>query len=615
MRYTKKIALILTASILLPFSMDAQNTVEVKKDFENDLTGVRKSTRKRALPDSLKNLKTNFNYEIIERQFKDGGGFSPLPSTNIFNRMMAEYPVLLAKAGAGWPLESDAAVFYNPKLPKSKWGSSNNLFVKFEYDYKKDDSEVAKVDGNKLTDSGLKALRLDKSLGFGIGYGREWKKGSFNTDFFYRTSHDTYSGFFFESLPEYGTLSSSSYWVPSEEHLKRNSFMKDNLSHGFDMFGGNISINSVASDASEEKFHYSIDLSYTRTSDKARLLSPAYFTVAGTQKITPELEENYVKARIGGGPSIGRYSNATVGVEFESAYYDKAQDYHHSLFDVFASYVFTKGNWALNLGARLSLDFNNKNTGDGEHTLISPMASITYELIGGRMWAYLNAEGGNELNHYSSLLERCSVVSPLTDMRSTAVLADNKIGVRGSAGRHFTYDIHGGYANRKGMAQLVAPQALDADDYSALDLAYSNHVEIYFGGELNYRSEDFSIGASARYSYYDKSKKRFRNMVLPAERPYGYYPFEANAYAEYNFRDRVKVGTSATYCSKAPQLTHSAGVKSPAFLNWSFYGEYSVYKNFSVYGQLRNILDSENIEYASYMGDGFGVAFGVLIKL
>ncbi len=614
MRYTKKIALILTAGLLLPFSLNAQNTVEVKKDFENDLTGVHKSTRKRALPDSLRNFRTNFSYDIIERKFNDKGGFSPLPSTNIFSKMTAEYPVLLAKAGAGWPLESEAAVFYNPRLPKSKYGSSNNLFVKFEYDYKKDDSEVVKADGNKLTDSGLKALRLDKSLGFGLGYGREWKKGSFNTDFFYRTSHDTYSGFLFESLPESGTASSSSEDL-SEGHLKRDSFMKDNLSHGFDQFGSNFSINSVAGDGPEDKFHYNVDFSYMRTSDKAKLISPAYFRAENTQRITPELDENYVKAKIEGGPSIGRYSNATAGVEFESAYYGKTQDYHHALFDVFASYSFTKGNWSLNLGARLSLDFNNKNSGDGEHTLVSPMASITYELIDNRMWAYLTAEGGNSLNNYSSLLEKCSVVSPLTDMRSTAVLTDNKIGVRGSVSRHFTYNLYGGYANRKGMPQFVSPQALDRDGYSALDLAYSNHVEIFFGGELGYRSDDFSIGASAKYSYYDKSKKRFRDMLLSAERPYGYSPFEANAYAEYNFRDRVKVGTSATYSSRAPQLTHAAGVKSPAFLNWNLYGEYSVYKNFSVYGQLRNILDCENIEYAGYMGDGISVAFGVLIKL
>lgn len=617
MRYTKKIGLIIAAVILLPMSVSAQNTVEVKKDFENDLTGVTKSSRKRTLPDSLKNLKTNFSYEITEKQFKNVGGFSPLPSKNISSKMMAEYPVFLAKAGIAYPLESDAALFFNPRLPKSKYGSSNNLFVKLEYDNKKeDDFEIAKADGKKLTDSGLEALRLDRSFGLGFGYGREWKKGSFNTDFFYKSSHDTYSGFFAESLPEYRFAPNTrSYPLASEEHLKRGSFMKDNLSHSFDQMGGNISINSVAGDGSEDKFHYNIDLSYTKTYDKAKLLSPVYFLNTGIQRITPELEENYIKAKIEGGPSTGKYSNATIGVDFESAYYDKVQDYHHSLFGVYASYTFTKGNWALDLGARLSLDFNNKDAYDGEHTLLSPMVSITYNLIDNRMWAYLTAEGGNDLNHYSSLLEKCSVVSPLTDMRSTAILTDSKIGLRGSISRNFTYNIYGGYANRKGMAQLVAPQAVDINDYSALDLAYSNHVELLFGGELNYKSEDFSMGVSAKYSYFDKSKKRFRNMVLSAERPYGYSPLEADVFAEYNFRGRVKVGTNATYCSKAPQLTNTLGVKSPAFLNWNFYGEYSIDKNFSVYGQLRNILDSENIEYANYLGDGFSVMFGILIKL
>lgn len=617
MRYCRLFSYLLAAALVLPLASNGQNRVEVKKDFENDLTGANKSGRSIVLPDSLKNLKTDFRYEILEKQFRNQAGFSPLPSANIFNRMEAEYPVFLAKAGFNERFNPELAAFLNPDLPKSANGSSNNLSAKFGHLYRTYKAGIAKIDGDRLSGSGLNSLRSQQETGIEVSYGREWKKGSLNTDVFLRSMHDTYSGFSFESLPEYGSMKDDI----SSGHLMRKSFMKENASHSYSQFGWNASLSSVADFGSREKFHYDAALTITSTLDEAKLFSPSQlgspdFAVnESVKRIAPKLGETYVKADISGGPSIGRYADATIGVTYESAFYSKHQDYHHSLFDVYASTAFTKGKWSISLGAKASLDFNNKKGADGRHVFIAPMISAVHAMIENSLYAYVTAEGGNSLNNYSALLAKYSAFSPLTDMRTTAVLDDIKVGLRGAATRNLSFNIYGGYANRKSMAQIVTSQALYKDGYTALDLAYSNHVEIMLGGELSFKSESFDAGVSAKYSYYDKSKKRYRDMILSAERPYGYAPFEAYGYAKYRFRERITVGADARLHSKTPQLTGTKGVKSRAYANIGLYGEYSLLRKISIYAQLTNILDNEIIDYANYMEKGFGFNFGVLIKL
>lgn len=618
MRYYRNFSYLLAAALLLPLALNGQNRVEVKKDFENDLTGAKKSGRSIVLPDSLGNLKTDFSYEILEKKFRNQSGFSPLPSANIFSRMEAEYPTFLAKAGLNERFNPELAAFLNPALPKSANGSSNNLSAKFGHLYRTYKAGIARIDGDRLVGSGLNSLRSQQESGVGVSYGREWKRGSFNTDVFVRSVHDTYSGFSFESLPEYNSGTKD---IISSQHLMRKSFMKENASHAYSQFGWNASLSSVAGAGGREKFHYNADFTVTSTLDEAKLFSPsqlgtpAFALNESVHRIAPKLGETYVKVDLNGGPSIGKYADATVGIKYESAFYSKYQDYHHSLLDAYAAYTFTDGKWSLNLGAKASLDFNNKKGADGSHVFIAPMVSAVCTMVENSLYGYVTAEGGNSLNNYSALLEKYSAFSPLTDMRATAVLDDIKVGLRGAATRNLSFNIYGGYANRKSMAQLVTSQVVYKDGYTALDLVYSNHVEIMLGGDLSFKSESFDAGVSAKYSYYDKSKKRYRDMVLSAERPYGYAPFEAYGYARYRFRERITVGADARLRSKTPQLTGTSGVNSRAYVNLGLYGEYSLLRTVSVYAQLTNILDNEIIDYANYTEKGFGLNFGVLIKL
>ena len=643
---TRYLAIIATAvALTLPGAAGAQNaTVRVDKNYEGDLTSAGKPKMALNFADTLRNFNLNFDYHIFDKPFRDLYEFSPLPTAQIHSPMQADYPWIIAKLGISMPLSPVATVYIQPDIFKNNTENvSNSLRFKFEHKSYWGKMPLAGFKNNgKTTDLSTKAQAKSWNTGGSINYDHQWLKGNFSAEAFYRNVHDSYYGYNSQRF-------SGFVGAPDISHFGNKSFMKDDMSHQYNQGGINLNISSVDNANYTGKFRYDANLAYSNTSDKAKIALLSSLARGNTPLVEkPNLYENWLKFNAEAGPTFGKYSMVTIGVNSESVFYTGIQDYHYSLLEGTLQYKFNNGKWKFNLGARASVAFKNKDGANKYFTYISPKATVSYELIDNKLWAYGIADGGNDVNSYSSMLKKNRWIAPIIDMRASSVPLIAKAGLKGMANDKISYDVYAGYAIRKGMLQYVEYEQLMnnshypvgsalATDYSnsIFNALYSNHREFMIGGQIDYKSERVKAGLQFNFSEYTKGKKYsdMQNMVngtvtwINKEKPSGYAPFELNTYAEYNFRERIYIGATVYYRAATPYILgrmsadgngkytlNFTGAKISDFIDAGVYGQYVINKHFTAFAQLNNLFNSNVQYYGMYIEKTISGGVGVLVK-
>lgn len=579
--------LFLSATLfMLPFqSIMAQETINQSLIISNRQTTI-------SLGDTLKELGLRLNYK-------------PTAQSSLFNsQLMAEYPVLVAKAGLSIPFAPTAGVYFQPFINRSATGASNSLTLKINHNsYWNKNKTVTLKDNNILTDGGRKAYARDWNTGGNIVYDRDWKRGALTLEGFWRNVNNSYYGL---------TESAPKEWFT-------NSFIKNNNNHTFNQGGVNFAIHTIVNDTVQTRFKYAAKVNYMFTSDRAKMAS---YTEYGGYDNKEKLRENYLKINIEGGPTFGKYAMATLGITSETAFYSACQDYRHSLLDIYLQYRYDKGNWHFNFGGTLSFALCNK--GDdyipqapkgikGKHTYITPRVSATYSLVPNKVQAYAVAGGGNVLNNYSALIAKAPWISPWIDMRTTAIPLSVRVGLKGVITPKATFDVYAGYIKRKGMPEFYSLIPLKANG-SYLDVEYTKkRIELTVGGKFDFQTDRLKIGGDLHYSSYNK-QRALGNLVRDRQHPLGYAPFEGYFYGEYNYRNRIYLGTKVLVHSKTPQLYGEEYVKAPAYANVILYGQYVLNYRFSIYAEASNLCNATIINQGLYVEKGVGIGGGVLVK-
>ena len=638
---------ILTVMVLLaiPATLGAQNaTVRVDKNYEGDLTGAGKPKMAMNFADTLRNFNLNFDYHIFDKPFRDLYEFSPLPSAQIHSPMQADYPWIIAKVGLSFPLSPVATVYLQPKIFKNNTeNSSNDLRFKFEHKSYWGKMPLAGFkDNGKTTDLNTKSQAKSWNTAASVSYDHQWLKGTFSAEAYYRNVHDSYYGYNSERFTGYANQ-------PDITHFGNKSFMKNDMSHQYNQGGINLNISSLDNANYTGKFKYNANLSYSNTSDKAKIASLSSLSKGAVPIANkPNIYENWLKFNAEAGPTFGKYSMVTIGVNSESVFYTGIQDYHYSLLEGTLQNKFNNGKWKFNLGARASVAFKNKNGTNKYFTYLSPKATVSYEIIDNKLWAYGIADGGNDVNSYSSLLRKNRWIAPIIDMRASSVPLITKAGLKGVANDHISYDVYAGFAIRKGMLQYVEYEQLMnnayypqgsalATDYSnsIFNALYSNHHEFMLGGQVDYKSDRFKAGLQFNFSEYTKGKKYsdMQNMSngtvswINKEKPSGYAPFELNTYAEYNIRERIYFGATIYYRSETPYILGNmsksgstgytlsfTGHKISSFVDAGIYGQYVINKHFTAFAQLNNLFNSNVQYYGMYIEKTISGGGGLLVK-
>lgn len=593
-----------TALSAASFAQNPGGKVEVKKDYETDLTGAKKGALRIDFSDTLKKFDLNMDYRIQDRQIKDLYSFSPMPSAKVSSALKPEVPSFAAKIGVSFPFAPTLGLWWQPDT-----GSNSDIVtVKAAHDSYYGTAKLADVDASGKVyalDNDAQAKQVKNTAG--VSYTHLWDEHQLDAGIGFRNAYSNYYGVDIARFMEKGVA------FDIENYNKKN-FMKDNLSHTYNQFEFSLGANSLDSEDYTGTVRYDARFSVTHTSDDAKFgFGPSKF----------KLQENLIKFNLEAGPTIGKYSMVTAGINSQTAIYKDAQDYHLSLLEGTLSYKLRRNRLSMDLGARISFCFTNKDGGDKYHSYISPKASITYKMDDDKTWAYALADGGNVINSYASLLERAPYLSPMIDLRESGTPLFTKAGIKGKASEEVDYDVYLGGAYRKGMLQFAG---------NPLDAVYSNHYEGFLGGKLGYKTEGFAAGADAKFSFWTDGERYGGSIpgvdglsiATPAPedyavkgKPAGYAPFEANIYAEANWDEKLFVGATVYARSSTPAsafLYNGQKIKYKGYADVGVYAQYVIDNHFTAYVNGGNLLNARRINWGMYVEKGINVGFGLLIK-
>lgn len=614
----------------------AQNKVEVSRDYTQDISKIKKSYGLN-LSDTLGSNPLNLNYSIFDKKLQNIYGFSPLPSSSIKGNMKAEYPTLIATGTLTYPLGFNGAVFYQPEIFKGDAAQNNSLTFSLSTFNVKDKRKLMEsrwVENKNYLNThtnerGYKALDINRTHEAGINYFHSWDWAELDLDLFAKSTFSTYYG-----VEYYGGVLGGNYDV--YKNLEHRSFVKNNASHNYSNVGFNANFNNNIEDNAE--FLYNINLTYSNSKDKANLAGEVYTWGEATEHRTYKLSENYLKLNIEAGPTVGKYSMITLGVTSESAFTTGWQKFNASLLDFTLQYQLQYKGWAFNLGAKASLNFNSSKGWDHYHTYLMPKADVSYALSDGRLWIYGSVEGSNYLNNYSSLMDITNWIYPGTTMKESSIPFSAKGGLKGFIEKDLTFDVSGGVAKHKGLLQFVTVnssiETIRNDAVrplgivrSPLDAYYTSNNEVFVLGELCYNPQGFKAELSTKFSQFSKYTAAIqvgeREVVFRDMYPLGKPKFEANLLLEFNERERLFVGLNAYARTKAVMrylqewqggIPELSPVYAKGYVNLSVYGRYVINNNFTAFAQIGNLLNAKIQNYGMYLERGVNVGLGVLIK-
>ena len=281
-----------TALSTASFAQNPGGRVEVKKDYETDLTGAKKGALRIDFSDTLKKFDLNMDYRIQDRQIKDLYSFSPMPSAKVSSALKPEVPSFAAKIGVSFPFAPTLGVWWQPYT-----GSNSDIVtVKAAHDSYYGTTKLADVDASgkvhALSDN-VQAKEVRNTAG--VAYTHLWDEHQMDAGIGFRNAYNNYHGVDIARFKEKGV-------VFDMENFNRKSFMKDYLSHTYNQFEFSLGANSLDSDDYSGTVRYDARFSLTHTSDDAKF---------GFGPTRLKLKENLIKFNVEAGPTLGKYSMVT----------------------------------------------------------------------------------------------------------------------------------------------------------------------------------------------------------------------------------------------------------------------------------------------------------------
>ena len=269
MKIKRKLIMAAAVVTMLSANAFAQNPtgrVEVRKDYQADLTGAKKGMMKIDFSDTLRKFDLNMDYRIKDKQLRDLYAFSPMPSAGISSREKEQIPSFFAKAGISFPLAPTFALWYQPTLSVN----SDMVTLKASHDSYHGKARIADINASdKVFATKFDTQAKEWKNTVGASYTHLWKNARLNADFNFRNGHNTYYG---------ADLARNTIYDIAEysELAKNKSFMKDNLSHDYNQVEVALSANSMDSEDYQGKFHYDGQLSFTSTADDSKFYANSF---------------------------------------------------------------------------------------------------------------------------------------------------------------------------------------------------------------------------------------------------------------------------------------------------------------------------------------------------
>lgn len=570
-------------------------TVEVKRDFESTLIEIDKGELDTSINDTLTSLNLDFNYTIFEKPYRDMYEFNPLPSLKLKNNTYSTAPFFYAKVSAGYPLSPNAEVYFMPLVNNKELSASHNLLIGGYYNgfLGKLPLQDYSTLTNTLTESSNKIIANNSKAGVAAKYSYSWLQGEFNTGIEFYNKNTLF----------YGYNSAESYDNTIYNDI---SYLRNNASRSYNTLIANINVKSYQAQEFGNKFNYNLDITYKNSGDNINSAN------SGSSK----LGENFISVNGEFGPTVGKYNQFLIAFESQSSFGYNNNTNSYGFLEFTPQYKYENGNIILNIGANISIPYSSSKESNTEnykeyHNIFSPHINLSLELAKNTLWFYAIAEGNNQLNNQSSLLEINNWYLPTNNNIMSSTPYSLRGGFKGKFADKVSYNLYAGFAKRLGMLQFIAP--IEGQYFTT---AYSTHSQFFAGGDINIKTESFNAGAKMEYSSYSNGKNA--TFIPDGYAPSGYAPFEALLYAQYSIRERVTIGVDLNYRNSTPFYISDAESTYQSYLdpftNLSFNANYKVNSNLNLFLNCGNLLNS-TIQYLPfYLEQGVNFSAGATIK-
>jgi len=557
-----------TLGILVSFQLLAQidPTVEVDRSYDVRMHDVAKPAVQMTVADSLEHFDVSFDYSIFNRQYKDIYEFSPYETAQLKTIGVGKPSHFYARFGTQYPLMPSAELYLqggkNHGAHASIYARHNSFWGDVDYGGTVYSPENGRMNQNTM----------DNKAGLNLSYA--WETGEFCIDANY--NYDKYK----YSFSDVGLM---------DDHT--NSLL-------------DLSANLHSAHTEESSVYYDVTFNYRNGGKKLSRqdgeLQDPYIN---------ELGVNYLKFNGYVGASFEKHRiYIDMNIEFNS--YSKSRDFSAGvvelspIYQLKTSWLVAKlgvkfGNYFMLKGDVIDSEMNNKYA-----TNFFPDVDARFFVVDDVFWIHALVGGGNDINSYIKMLDKCPMISPETELKLGTRPLDTKLAFETRMFGKFNLNLFGVYTMYN-QYSIFKPMLSGGVAINNIVADYQDMNLLAGGIEMFWESEDVTAGGSFRINSYKDSQSD-----IITEMPKN----EANAFLRYNFRERIIAEVDCNYKSAVSGDFVDATGESysvPSMIDMSFNLNVKLNKHFSVYGKIGNILDKRNQYVPLYVEPGRNFGGGV----
>jgi len=576
--------------------------LEVKRDFDAKLLEIHKGKLNTAYSDTVGNFNLNFDYSIFDKPLMNLYEFSPLPSAQIEGPKKLKYPFFYGNMGLNYPENIYLDLYLQPNMPSSLsltiYGRHNSFWGELP---------LVNVAQGITTRDQIKVSAPSAQNNLGVDFGYNWKAGELGVNIDYKKDFFSFYGYNQPRAEDLVVPNNLAVIYPNITTLPRvftAEYLTDSLSHIYDKLSARFFVRSTNN--RPNTFYYSLDFEYNNIGDKGNYETPIVNNGYNNYK---ELTENYLNAGGVLGQSFAKYHKFLIAFRYKTSNSVNTTTFNRSDLEIHPYYTFSKNRWVFEMG----LKYNKYLNPSLEAFNIFFKGNISYELVKNRFWFYGLMDGKNNYRTYQELMSVNPWITPNIDIQNTEEPIIAKIGFKGQVKDRFSYHIYGGYTQYVKQLNLFYYTNLWIGPRNTFIATYKDMSKVGFGGEFFWKSKDFESGLSLEYNKYTNKD---------SSTVYNFSPFELQAFARYNWRERLIFGATLHYRSKTPTLYYfdpNSNVVNPtnefmsSFATVNLDVTYALNKRVSLYLKLNNILNTNEMYNMYYSKPGMGIGMGVIL--
>lgn len=315
--------------------------------------------------------------------------------------------------------------------------------------------------------------------------------------------------------------------------------------------------------------------------------------------------KGYVLAPFAEGQSVG------IGFQLDNLFYNKnkqeAYEYEYknnSNLALNPYYLYENDTWKVRLGAHVNYAFGLQSKFN-----IAPDLDAQYHYSGNNLF-YIHATGGNITNDFRRFEELSPYASvPNEQVIGTFEQVNAAVGLKGNPADGLWYNVFGGYQDLKRdlmPALYLADELSETASYAVTHPSILEQVDtynIYVGAEANYDFKSlFTLSASAIYRSW---------VVNDGEKDFLIYKPVFTGSIDLTFKpiSAMKLDAGYLYTSRKG----ISGNKPKAISNLYVGGSYNLYRYFSVYARINNLLNQKYSYFAGIPEQGINFVGGIIL--